>query len=487
MTKFWLIMIFTISLLYGAEIRDGTLYLEINLATSTLLELKGSAFNLSEDNQIFQNRYGGKVQIHVVSPESDNRYGIIEKVESVSEYVETDAVSHSYFTWEEANLLIKHEHWHFLPDSFRDMAEAQAYARSLNIPLNRIQSIPIVNSTLMAIDESGERMYYESPLRIVSQEQIWLNGLPYEGEFILKIRDGKLLLNQLLALEEYIAGVVPNEIGNNSPPEALKAQAVAARSHAVSLLLYNRHTKDGYDLCNSTHCQVYKGKHLRNKQIEEAVMHTAGEIITISGKVADATYHSSCGGKTDSSQAIWKGAYVPHLSGSTCIPEAEEYDLSSERGAADWLSIIPDTSGMSSWERATLSWERSVSKAQLAKNIGLTNIRSIEVLRRGSSGRILQMRITGNRTVDIDGEYKIRQAFGMLPSSYFVFKGARANSVFYPGATISLQGRGSGHGVGMCQVGALHQARNKVDYLQILQTYYPNTEIITNWIDYERP
>src|SRR5690606_27787494 len=115
-----------------------------------------------------------------------------------------------------------------------------------------------------------------------------------EGEFVLKVRDGKLVLNQILPLEEYIAGVIPNEIGNNSPLEALKAQAVAARTHAVSLLLYNRHSKDGYDLCSSTHWQVYKAKHLRTERIEEAVMQSAGEVIVTEDRVADATYHSSC-------------------------------------------------------------------------------------------------------------------------------------------------------------------------------------------------
>jgi SpoIID/LytB domain protein len=487
MRRFGLFLIFGLSLLFAAEIRDGTLYLEINLAASPELVFEGTAFDLSEDDRLFQNSYSGKVRISVVSPESDNRYGLIERVESTAGYVESEAVSHSYFAWEDEKLLIKHEHWFFLPDSFRDLAQAQAYASSLNYPYSRIQSIPIVNSTLLVIDASGESAYYESPLKLSSQGQIWLNGLPYEGEFVLKIRNGKLVLNQLLPLEEYIAGVVPNEIGNNSPPEALKAQAVAARSHAVSLLLYNRHTKDGYDLCSSTHCQVYKGKHLRNAQIVDAVMQTAGEIMTVAGKVADATYHSSCGGKTDSSQAIWKGAYVPHLSGSTCIPEADEYDLSTQRGASSWLNSKPDASGMSSWEQATMSWERTVSKAQVAKNIGLNSIRSIEILERGRSGRILKLRFIGDRTIVLDGEYKIRQAFGKLPSSFFVFKAAPGKTLFQPGSAITIKGRGSGHGVGMCQVGALRQARTGLDYTQILQTYYPETEINTDWIDDERP
>ncbi len=487
MRKLLLLLIFVISMLNAAEIRDGTLYLEINLATAPKLELQGTGIILSEDDQLFQKRYTGNISIQTTSSEADNRFGIIERVESSEETSDNEAVSHSYFAWEDKHLVIKHESWFFLPNSFRDLAQAQAHASSLNYPYSRIQSIPIVNSTLQVTDSNQEINYFESPLKITGDQGIWLNGLPYEGEFVLKIRGGNLVLNQVLPLEEYIAGVVPNEIGNHSPSEALKAQAVAARSHAVSLLLHNRHTKDGYDLCNTTHCQVYKGKHLRNNDIVEAVIQTAGEIMTIQDKVADATYHSSCGGKTDSSQAIWKGSPLPHLSGSVCIESAAEMDLSQESSASAWISSKLDTSGMSSWERATLAWERSISKAQLAKNLGLKSIKQIQIMERGISGRILKLRIVGDRTLTLDGEYKIRQAFGMLPSSFFVFKGSQGKTTISPGASISLSGRGSGHGVGMCQVGALRKARNGVDYTQILQTYYPTIKLSTEWIDYERP
>lgn len=477
MRKLSALLLFSLSLLFAAEIRDGMLYLEINLATSQHLSLEGEGLELSDKDQLFEQVYSGNIAIDVVSTEVENRYGIIERVESAHEQSDSQAVTNSSFSWENDQLKIKHEYWFFLPDSFSDLQAAQSYASSINYPYSRIQSIPIVNSTVRIVGKDGKESYFESPLSIYSKGSLWLNGLPYEGEFVLKVRGGKLVLNQILPLEEYIAGVIPNEIGNNSPLEALKAQAVAARTHAVSLLLYNRHSKDGYDLCSSTHCQVYKAKHLRNELIEEAVMQSAGEVIVTEDRVADATYHSSCGGKTDTSQAIWNGAYIPHLGGSTCLNAAENYDLSSEEDVNKWINSKVDSSGMSSWEKSTMMWERSISRAKLAENIGLSSIRSIEVLERGCSGRILKLRISGDRQTILEGEYKIRQSFGMLPSSMFVFKSAAGKAIYYPGSSISLKGRGSGHGVGMCQVGALRKARLGEEYTQILSTYYPGTEL----------
>ncbi len=481
MRKALLILLFIVSLLGAAEFRDGTLYLEVNLASGPNLNIASSSMRISDVTELFQETLQGKLEIALPSSELENRYGIIDRIEKGRSEYPNDAVQREYFAWEDEHLLLKHESIYYRPESFSDIARARKYAEILGAASKNIQLIPIVNATVSFKDVSGQSYFFESPLKIVS-DQLWIGALCYEGEFILKVVEDRLVLNQLLPLEEYIAGVVPNEIGNYSPTEALKAQAVAARSHAINLLLYNRHSKDGYDLCNSTHCQVYKGKYLRNAAIEEAVVETAAEIMTTIDRVADATYHSSCGGKTDSSQAIWNGSYIPHLSGSTCMPQADQYDLSTEAGAAQWLSVSPQTQGMSNWEKGTLSWERQISRKTLAKNLGLTRINSIQILERGRSGRILKLKIQGNKEIILSGEYKIRQAFEGLPSSFFVFAGESGKSTICPPANIIVKGRGSGHGVGMCQVGALRMARNALEYADILQIYYPKTIISTDWI-----
>jgi SpoIID/LytB domain protein len=485
MLRILLLLLLLISSLFAAEFRDGLLYLEINLASETVLELstEGGSVELADESGLFSRSIEGSFRVSVVNPDITALYGILN-LES-QDLDDNEAIAMKSFAWEEDHLILREELLHFHPQSFGNYASALMYVLGQGFSDKQIRALPMINSTLMVEDSRGEKHYFESPLRLRSSGQLIINGLPYADDFVLEIYQGKLNLNQIVALEEYIAGVLPNEIGPNSPLEALKAQAVAARTHAVSLLLYNRHRDQGFDLCSSTHCQVYKGKHLRNLQIEEAVMQTAGEILTVENRVADATYHSSCGGKTDSSAKIWRSALIPHLSGSVCYPEAADYDLSSESDAARWLDVKPDTEGMSSWERASINWQRSISKAQLAKNAGLNRLESIHILERGLSGRILRLKLVGEREVIIDGEYRIRQAFGGLPSSYFYLKGMKGQSTMSLPSTLSIVGRGSGHGVGMCQVGTLRQARAGAIYTDILHSYYPKTTLTTEWIHHE--
>ncbi|HOH60414.1 MAG TPA: hypothetical protein PLI73_05820, partial [Candidatus Cloacimonadota bacterium] len=162
-----------------------------------------------------------------------------------------------------------------------------------------------------------------------------------------------------------------------------------------------------------------------------------------------------------------------------------DYDLSTEEGVAAWLGHKPDTTGMSSWEKASLSWKRSISRTKLASNLGLNQLREIRILNRGDSGRILKMAFIGEREVVLDGEFKIRQAFGNLPSSLFCLQGMHGTDRFKPPSQIMIVGRGSGHGVGLCQVGALRKARAGMTYEEILQNYYPHTVISTDWMPYE--
>ncbi|HHV37082.1 MAG TPA: SpoIID/LytB domain-containing protein [Candidatus Cloacimonetes bacterium] len=485
MNRALVILILLFGVLSAAEIRDNELYLEINIAVDNQIIISGEDIFIQEQDPFFAKEYSGSIRITLPTSTNDSRYGIIQRVvdESVRGYIE--GIRSSKFVWEEGKLALKNEYAIYLDQSFRSYEEAQQLAMMMGYPESHIQQIPIVNASLRVDSDSGDQEYFESPIRIYAEDGIQFGNITYKGEFIVKAQNGKLVFNHLLPLETYIAGVVPNEIGNSSPAEALKAQAVAARSHAVSLLGYNRHAKDGYDLCSTTHCQVYKGEHLQNEAIQEAVHETAGEILYIDDKVADATYHSSCGGKTDSSVAIWNGTPLSHLSGSTCLDAARNIDLSREPQAIKWINTSVSTQGMTSWERAGMNWQRSISKAQLTKNLGLTYLTSVQIMRRGASGRILSIKFYGDRTIELSGEYRIRQAFGGLPSSLFYIQGISSRSKHSLGNKITLKGRGSGHGVGMCQVGALRRARADEDYKSILQNYYPQTTIITDWMKQE--
>ncbi|MDD3534979.1 MAG: SpoIID/LytB domain-containing protein [Candidatus Cloacimonetes bacterium] len=483
MRKYFLVLFLGLfCFLAAAHFADGELYLKINIASGNSLSFDSvdGSLQISDESGLFERSFVGKIHVSIVNPEATMLYGILNLQPEPSAGEEA-SIRH-YFAWEDGKVVLKEELQHFFPFSFHTLEAAQDYALEYGFPFRNIRPIPISNSTLLVQDCIGQKHYYESPLSLKSSGELRVDGLLYEGGFEINVFQGKVQLNQLVSLEEYISGVLPNEIGPSSPLEALKAQAIAARSHAVSLLVYNRHNDAGYDLCNGTHCQVYKGKYLRNPQVLKAVVETAGEILYLDDRVADAVYHSSCGGKTDASSKIWKGAPLMHLGGSVCIQEAANYALDTEKGALNWLQHSILSLDMKEWEKRTVDWQRSISRADLARNLGLKYVEKMEVLERSSSGRLLKLRFKGSKEIILDGEFKIRQAFGNLPSSFFYIKGQGGKSQITLPKTIEMVGRGAGHGVGMCQVGALRRARAGETYSEILGVYYPFTSISADWI-----
>ena len=490
----FIFLLLCIPLLWGAQFREGELYLEINLAASSTLNItpegKNAQITVSEMDGLISRSYDSDIYFSIVNPEKTVRYAILDHTEIMSEPLDDkNAVVRNYFAWENSHLKIKKELQHFQAESFNTEEEALYYASLYNIPLDKIKEVQLINTTVQIQDGKGNICFMETPLKIHSDTDLYFNAdsYGYNGDFILKTVKKQIVFNQFLPLENYLAGVVQNEIGNNAPMEALKAQAVAARTHAVTLLLNNKHKVDGYDLCNTTHCQVYKGKYLQNEHILQAVFDCAYEILLINDNLAEATYHSCCGGKTDASSIIWRGKPIDHLNGVNCISEAEKYDLTKEFDARNWIDEKLSTEGMSSWERGTLSWHKSIPIKQIADNAGLAYINRIEILNRGNSGRITQMKLIGKETVTYNNEYQIRCVFGNLLSSFFYIEGNFTENngitVIIPKTNVNIKGRGAGHGVGMCQVGALKLAREGYNYQDILQHYYPKTTINKDWMD----
>lgn len=481
--------------LNSAEYQDGQLYIEVLLCSGASIDLDPASgvpvdVNLSERDSPLSRGIQTPVRITLESGASLSGWSWLESCEPWND--DSEGVLREAFAWEDSSLVIRRENLVYSEQIFPDKATAQKYARLAGISEKQVLSIPLTHATVRVTGARGAVQYLETPLRLSSADPLLLDGgkLGYDGEFLLKCVEGRLVLTHLLPLEDYVAGVIANEIGSSAPLEAMKAQAVAARTHAVSLLLSNRHKKDGYDLCNTTHCQVYKGKHLQNERVRAAATDTAGEILIREGRIADATYHSCCGGRTDSSKAIWDGASLPHLSGVLCDEAAAGYNLSAEVDARRWISVAGSKTGGSAWEASASAWIKQLGRRELAKNVGLSDIEHLVINRRGSSGRITDITFYGEKAVRYTSEYKIRQAFGGAKSSFFFIEGGfvladNGGVVIYPLGTVSIKGRGSGHGVGMCQVGALRKARSGEDYRQILFHYYPGTEIGTNWMRHE--
>ncbi|PKN80057.1 MAG: hypothetical protein CVU48_03210 [Candidatus Cloacimonetes bacterium HGW-Cloacimonetes-1] len=475
---------------YAAEIVDNTLILDVMLDSGNSISVQSSTVVIvSEIGSAISRELTGSFVIEPYESNIHSVYGLLTRTEQLpADYTgdEAENVVTSY-KWRDGQLIIQKERLIFEDIFFDTRAEAEEYASSAGFPSNRIRTIPMAG-TLVKITVAKSNVYYlESPLKMSSNNDISFNNKPlkYSGDFFVKSGENRLLVCHRLPLEDYVAGVIQNEIGNNAPLEAMKAQAVAARSHAVSLLLYNRHKDDGYDLCNATHCQVYKGKHLLNSSVLQAVTDTQNCVLAFGTQLAETPYHSSSGGKTDSSRNIWKGKPIEYLMGVSVYAETDSLDLTIEEDARYWIDMKVHTNDMSSWERASVAWSNRISKSQLEKNTQIDKIRTIEILKRGYSGRVLSIKI--NNSVVIDGEYKIRGAFGNLPSSFFYINGdydlsADGNPVINVGGDLLLNGKGSGHGVGLCQVSTLQMARSGESWQSILSFFYPGTHIIDNWL-----
>ena len=154
--------------------------------------------------------------------------------------------------------------------------------------------------------------------------ETWFRGFRYRGGFQYARRDGAFLtIVNMVAVEDYIKGILPNEMGNAWPIEALKAQACCARSYAMSTI--NRHNANGFDLCVTEHCQVYRGRNATNERTDQAVDETSGMYVTYNGTICQTFYASSNGGASESVENVWNDP-LPYLRGVIDPYEADIAD-----------------------------------------------------------------------------------------------------------------------------------------------------------------
>jgi len=292
---------------------------------------------------------------------------------------------------------------------------------------------------------------------------IWLSGkgLPrrlYHGELVFTAQKGRLRIANLLSLEPYIAGVVSGEAADFSHAEAYKAQAVAARTYALKH--YRAHSGEGFNLCDSTHCQLYTGADNIRAKARAAAEATAGEILLYRGAPAETYYHSACGGRTEDMTYVWPYEAKPYLVSVKDGPTGRPY-----------CSIAPG-----------FRWKTKIyytGLTRLARQAGWLvsdeEARGLKITAWGTSGRAAELEITTQRrkvavpATEFYHGIGRRAGWNAIRSSWFRILNGR-DYVF-------LDGVGSGHGVGLCQWGAEGMARRGFKYREILKHYYPGTEI----------
>jgi SpoIID/LytB domain protein len=299
----------------------------------------------------------------------------------------------------------------------------------------------------------------------------------YRGTLHLALdASGRVVAVAVTGLEPLLRGLVPSEIPASAPAEALKAQAVTARSNVLAQV-GTRHLTDPFALCDEVHCQAYHGRAAETAATDAAVAATAGEaLFDATGGLVDGVYSAACGGHGEDNDAVWGGLPSPSLRGRPDLPP---------RAAAPWARALGDErrlraflrEGPPAWcagaPRGRHRWERRLAPADLARlgaPLGVGRVRRLTVLRRGVSGRALALEVVGDRgRAVVEGELTIRRALGDLHSAMFV--------VDREGDALVLRGGGWGHGAGMCQWGAVGRARAGHGHREILRAYYAGAEV----------
>jgi len=262
---------------------------------------------------------------------------------------------------------------------------------------------------------------------------------------------GALIFIARLPTEEYTAAVVQGETSGNMPPEALRAIAVAARTYATHFR--ERHKVEHFDFCDSTHCQFANLN--VTPAVTAAVEQTRGELLWDHGKPLAAYYHQDCGGRTESAKNVW--------------PSAEQANSSSRD---DPYCV-----------RSSKPWRAEISHRELGAAMKSAGLRvpqqwdEIRILRRTPSGRA-QTLTFGNEHSENDvpvAASSLRFAVGR--SMGWSFLKSDLYDVASNGDHFVFTGRGTGHGVGLCQFGAAEMAREGKSYRDILAFYYPGASI----------
>jgi len=305
----------------------------------------------------------------------------------------------------------------------------------------------------------------------------------YRGKLYVALdRNGNMSLGNLADMEDVLAGTVGAEIFSSAPDEALKAQAVAARNHLL-VKLGTRHFADPYLLCSTQHCQVYRGKASENERVRKAVEETRGLFLFSGDRPANTLYSAVSGGYTENNDNVWPQPPDPELRGLPDWPQADRRFIGgiNEKNLEQFLTDPPRVyCMMAGYNEERIRWTRIFSATRvndLLRRYNVGNVLDLKAAGRGVSGRLkgLVVKGAGGEVVLHDG-LEIRRLFADLPSTL-----VRINIVRDPQGSpqsFEFSGAGWGHGVGMCQTGAIGRALTGQKAADILMHYYPGTEAV---------
>lgn len=331
--------------------------------------------------------------------------------------------------------------------------------------LKGTESVRLDGSGILLTDGYGEPLRLEMPLEVrrvrdgisvngrtmsvlvaSAPVRVAVNGKGYRGVLEVSAADKGLLVVNELPLEDYLVGLINCEISSAWPMEAIKSQAVIARSYAI----YQKQARRGapYQLESSVMDQVYAGCDLEDSRAARGVQETAGEVLVYNDKVIQAFYHSNCAGHTESAKNVWGNA-VPYLKGVRC-----QYCV--DANPIRWELSLP---------------LKKVESSLRAAGYQVSPLRDLRVDGRNESGRVQEVWASSPRGgLSIPGTaFRKALGYGVVKSTNFELK--------VSGDECQISGAGSGHGVGLCQWGAKQRAADGFDYREILSYYYPGVKL----------
>jgi SpoIID/LytB domain protein len=292
-------------------------------------------------------------------------------------------------------------------------------------------------------------------------------------------RAGTLVAANAVAEDKLLAGLVPAEMYPDAPAAALQAQAIAARTELLQKI-GRRNLTDPFLLCSTQQCQVYAGAGKEDPRTTRAVDATRGIVLLRDGGgLVDIRYSASCGGHGEDNDAIWGGDPDPSLRGRSDT-RSDAASAGMSRITEGNLDAFLDGDGdawcnKSRLGKAKFRWTEKIAVADLTARVAVEypevgRVQQLVARRRGVSGRIGVLAIQGDKgAAEVSGDLHIRRLLGGLKSTLF--------EVARQGETFVFRGAGYGHGVGMCQMGAIGMAGAGKPYAQILGHYYRGSHL----------
>jgi stage II sporulation protein D len=340
--------------------------------------------------------------------------------------------------------------------SVRGIAAGENVALLRTLPRATFQ--PMVHAGRIRLLETGEELERALVKAVEPAALLSVDATPYRGVVeVLPAEEARISVVNVVPLEEYLRGVVPNELAPEAFPqiEAQKAQAVAARSYALAHL--GDYSSRGYDLCASAACQVYRGSSSEHPLTDRAVAETRGTVATWRGRPIHAFYTSTCGGHTEEGTAVFEDG-APYLRGVAC---PTEHALADEaRPGAEWeVRLRP----------------KDVARA-ITRYGDVGQVLDLVPTQVGVSGRVVELRVVGSKgDLDLRGQ-RVQLGLGLRESLFVLHRETGAQGEL---ERFVITGKGWGHGVGLCQVGASGMARAGASFEEILKHYYTGVAVST--------